>query len=614
LYFFKPFPQAPNRPYQIWSQGESENNRHWIPCYDKPDDRLTTEIIVYSPKGFQVISNGNLVEKKVVQHLPFGISRKKAFPQAKGWLKWHFLQSKPHVTYLISLIIGKFAKKEDLYIKGKRKIPLAYYVPPDWEQWAHFSFENTKKMIGFFESFTKTPYPWPKYDQTTVWDFIYGGMENTGATTLNMYTLHRKEAHKDHKSDYLVAHELAHQWFGDYITCKDWSHIWLNEGFATYFTYLWAEYYEGKSRFFYSMEQNNRGYISTTTHEKWKSFQLKKNTPIDLAFSNRAYTRGAAILHMLRFVLGDKGFQKAIQEHCRRNRLASVTSEDFRAACEEATGKDLSWFFQQWVYGAGYPEFKVRYHWNEETSQAVLTVEQVHAFTPARNLFITPMLIELIGPNYRIKRRIWIFQKKQTFTYSLPGPPQIVDFNRHGWILCKVDFPKVFSLLQNQLLYDPDSLGRWRAARDLGDFGDKNLPLFQKAFAKEKMDFVRREILSQVLKGLTQKKMPLAQVFPFLLQALKDKDNRVKESAIMGLSYFPHQKKKVISILEKILQTSQNGDILAKAAYTLAKVEGKKAFPLLVELLKRYSHREVIKSSIFRAFQEWKDPRAIPIL
>ena len=236
LYFLRPDEAYPNRPRQVWSQGEDEDSRHWFPCYDYPNDRVTSEVVVTVPSRYIAISNGRLLEVRE------GEDATKTY---------HWRQEQPHATYLVSLVVGEFARIED-EVDG---IPVEYYVPPGREEDARRTLGQTPDVLRFFSETTGVPYPWDKYAQVTVADFIFGGMENTTATTLTDTVLHDQRAHLDFSAVALVAHEAAHQWFGDLLTCRDWSHAWLNEGFATYFELLYKEHHEGADEFVYARMQ-----------------------------------------------------------------------------------------------------------------------------------------------------------------------------------------------------------------------------------------------------------------------------------------------------------------------------------------------------------------------
>jgi aminopeptidase N len=246
LYFIRPDKDYPQRPLQAWSQGQDEDNRYWFPCFDYPNAKSTSEVIATVPARMTVLSNGSLVEDR--EH---------------GELRTvHYRQDVPHSSYLVTLVAGEYSHSRE----PAGDIELHYFVTPGREADAPRSFANTAKMIALFAEKTGRPYPWKRYSQITVSEFIFGGMENTSATTLTDQTLHDARAHLDFSSEPLVSHELAHQWFGDLLTCRDWSHGWLNEGFATYFELIWQEFNEGRDEADYYRLLDQEAYIEEDAH------------------------------------------------------------------------------------------------------------------------------------------------------------------------------------------------------------------------------------------------------------------------------------------------------------------------------------------------------------
>ena len=206
--------QSPS--YQAWTQGEAAESRYWFPSIDTPQVKFTLDIEISAPHGYTVISNG-ILQSKVMKD---------------KFIIWNYVEKKPLPSYLVSVVIGTFSQYEAKY----RDVSLNYYWPEEIkEEDAMLTFSETPQMLKFFEEYFGTNYPFQKYSQTAVDNFEFGGMENTTCTTLTRRVLHDKPVSKDYRNDiFLVIHELAHQWFGDMVTCKDWPHIWLNEGFATY--------------------------------------------------------------------------------------------------------------------------------------------------------------------------------------------------------------------------------------------------------------------------------------------------------------------------------------------------------------------------------------------
>ena len=273
----------------LFTQGEDIEARHWFPCFDAPNEKFSSEIVCRVPTEMTVLSNGKLLSEKT----------------ESGLKVVHWRQEKPHVSYLISLVAGHFKKVEDQY----KDIHLAFYTPASQIDYAENSFAETKEMMSFFEEEIGVKYPWEKYYQVVVQDFMWGGMENTSVTTLTDRTLFPKETENVRSSQGLVAHELAHQWFGDLVTCKDWSQIWLNEGFATYYAHLYNGHKDGKDEFLYGMYNSARGFINRSVAEDSRPMVFRRyDQPTDL-FGYLVYPKGAWVLHMLRTELGAELFQ-----------------------------------------------------------------------------------------------------------------------------------------------------------------------------------------------------------------------------------------------------------------------------------------------------------------
>ena len=297
LYFITPDAAYPHKPVQVWSQCQDEDARYWFPCFDAPNEKATTEMTVTVPQPYFVLSNGTLLST--------------TRDEAAGTITYHWLQDQPHSTYLMTLVVGEFSEHTEL-VDG---LPVQWYVTPGREDDGQRAFGDTPEMVRFFSQKLGVPYPWNKYAQIAVSDFIFGGMENTTATTQTDLTLHDARAHLDFSSNGLVAHELAHQWFGNLLTCKHWSHAWLNEGFATYFDALFHEHHKGTDEFRYYMHQNAKAYFrEDAEHYRRPIVTNVYKEPIDL-FDHHLYEKGSLVLHMLRYMLGDAAFWGSLQQY-----------------------------------------------------------------------------------------------------------------------------------------------------------------------------------------------------------------------------------------------------------------------------------------------------------
>ncbi|MDO8550667.1 MAG: M1 family aminopeptidase [Ignavibacteria bacterium] len=587
LYFFKPTKEIPEIPYQIWTQGEGENNRFWYPAYDMPDDKLTSEVLITVPSNLIAISNG------ILQNVKEEGSDK----------TFYWKMNKPYSNYLTTVIVGDYITVTE-EVRGTK---LEYNIPSEWVDKKDLFYGRTPQMINFFSDYM-SPYPYERYAQTTVQDFEWGGVENITATTLNRRILHDENAVPNYSADGLISHELAHQWFGDYLTCKTWGHIWLNEGFATYFTDLWYENEFGRDEFRYQRYLSNTEYFDIELKaEPLDSVKLKESEFIPAELSgDKAYERGAAILNMLRFILGDYEFQKAIKYYVNKYKNQNVTTEDLRITFEESSGKDLKKFFHQWIYGAGFPEFKVDYSWNESEKKVVLNVKQTQELFPAVGIFETPVLIEIVAGKQLIQDTIQIAGKENSFTFNIEQKPDLVMFNKYEWILCKVDFKKNFEELSYQLQYDDDVVGRICAAKELVEFGEKSIPVLNRTIKRE-LHYGVQVVVVESLKEIGGDN-----VLESLLLACDDEDARVREAAIKSLSIFTYEKVND-KLLEK-LESDDNYYVKGAALYSIGAVKHPDAKKILTDALKMDSHMNIIRRGIFEGFQKLGDPSILSLI
>jgi aminopeptidase N len=343
---------------QAWTQGETTESKYWFPCIDQPQAKYPREIEVLTPANFTVISNGTERSN----------SREEIMQDNKNGSKElvrHIWEEKiPNPAYLTSVVIGTFSRKDEEYVSSRsnRKIQLSYFWPLDFDQeYGLRNFQNTPKMIRCFEEFLDSPYPYDKYSQVTVEGFELGGMENTSCTTLTRNILCDKRGSLDYTSDDVISHELAHQWFGDLITCKDWPHIWLNEGFATYFEALYCEFSRGTDEFQNYMVQMSDSYLDEASTLYKRSIVTKVYKHSDDLFDSHSYKKGGCILHMLRNYLGDTIFKKCLKTYVDTYKTKTAETDDLRETFEHVSSQSLEQFFDQWVYGAGHPELDIEF-------------------------------------------------------------------------------------------------------------------------------------------------------------------------------------------------------------------------------------------------------------
>ncbi len=512
LHFILPSPAFPDRPLAIWTQGEAEETHHWLPCYDYPNDRATAEMIVTVDKPLFVLSNGVLAETK---------------PAPDNRITYHWKMDVPFVSYLITLAIGDFS----VYHDKVGTLPVDYYVARKVDEATARRFMGkTPRMIEFFGESIGKPYPYAKYAQVCVPDFG-GGMENISATTMTDMALHDEIADQESDFDGLVAHELAHQWFGDLLTCKDWSHLWLNEGFASYFAPLFSERDRGEDAFRVEMRDELQGYLAGDRQYRRPIVESRYESSDDM-FDMMTYNKGACVLHMLRGLVGDEAWWKGIRRYVAEHQLQVVETDDFRKAMEAASGKDLRWFFDQWVYRAGHPELKVRWRYETEDHTVRIRIEQTQKVDEQTPLFRLPTTIEIADGQDRIRTiPIVIDEARVDLILPMAERPRMVQVDPKGWLIKTLDFPKSDDENLYQLEHATCVLGRLEAARALSARSNRTRVALalNRAWKREKTPTVRRELVQLMANG--QGSMRTA-----LLEAAKDPEAKVRVAAIAGLA------------------------------------------------------------------------------
>ena len=356
---------------QSWTQGETWESKYWFPCIDDPQVKYPREIHITVPsEDYIVISNGmsdDLQKKTAVLELDNNIKK----------IKWIWNEPNSNPAYLTSVVIGKFFKKNIDYDDGR--ILLQYFWPLDiTESKAMLTFEETPNMIKFFEEYFETPYPYKKYSQVTVDDFEFGGMENTSCTTLTRNILHDEKVLPDYTSDIeVVAHELAHQWFGNLVTCKDWSNIWLNEGFASYSEALYWEESRKQNEFLFKVHQDMTGYLDEANKLYKRPIVTRIFKHPDELFDAHSYLKGSCVLHMLRYHIGNTCFKNSLKEYLSTYKYNNAETDDFRRICEKVSGKDLQQFFNQWLFTKGHPLLEIEYSLNEDKNGKKIKIKIV---------------------------------------------------------------------------------------------------------------------------------------------------------------------------------------------------------------------------------------------
>lgn len=590
LYFVGPDEGYPEKPEQVWSQGEQEDSRYWFPCYDFPNERASSELIATVPADWTVIGNGELV----------GVTE----DPAAGTRTFHWRQDLPHVAYLMSLVAGRFAEVRDEF----DGIPVQYLVQPGREEDARRTLGKTPAMMAFFSEVTGRRYPYAKYAQTCVADFIFGGMENISATTLTDTVLHDERAHLDFDADGLVAHELAHQWFGDLVTCRDWAHAWLNEGFATYFEALFREHDRGLDEFRYELFRNAGAYFEEDARHYRRALVTNVfHDPMDV-FDRHLYEKGSLVLHMIRRLLGDDLWWKSIRHYVAVHSGQVVTTADLQRAIEEATGRNFDWFFDQWVYKAGHPELKVAYEWDDARKQAKLTVSQTQHTDNLTPLFRIPARVDFSVDGVTTPFTIEISEKEQSFYFPLADRPQMARFDPGNDVLKTLEFKRPKEMLLYQVRHDDDVIGRIDAAKALAKLGSPDVvPTLKEVVRGDAFWGVQAEA-ARALGSLRSEAARDA-----LLDCLSVEHLKARRGVVAALAEFLHDET-AAAALERIIR---DGDpsyyVEAEACRSLGKTKSSRAFEVLVFALGKESHAEVIRAQALAGLADLKDERALAV-
>jgi len=599
LRFIKPSPDDPTRPKQIWSQGESEYNHYWFPVYDHPNDFFTSEITATVEKPLSVVSNGRLLDTK---------------DNNDGTRTFHWKIDQPHASYLTSIVVGEYTPIVSEY----QGIPIITNVYPNEVKEGRVTAARLPEMVKFFSEKTGLKYPYPKYAQTTVRDFG-GGMENISATTQTDNMIHDARTELDSNTDGLQSHELAHQWFGDYVTCRDWSDIWLNESFATYFQAMWDEHKLGGDDFLYSdVKANQDAYLNAWRQGNRRPIVTKNYANPDSVFDTYAYPRGGAVLHMLRKTLGEDNWWRAINYYLRKYANQPVETEQFRIAIEESTGQAMDWFFDEWLYKMGHPIFRVTQNYEPSTKNLRLTVEQLQTIDatsqfPQVALFQTPVDIEIgTASGTRLERVQILPKKEQSFTLTVDSKPLLVNFDYHGTLIKEVQFGKTTAELAYQLTRDEDVLGRvWALSQLAGRVTAATTAEIEKqGIAAELANAVTRDkfwgVRLEAATALANLKDPGARTA--LVAATRDPNARVRARAVTSLA--SSKDPSLASLYEKLLSDPSYAVIKA-AASALGETKSPGAYEALAKLLNIPSWRGNIGASALSGLAALEDKRAL---
>ncbi len=579
-----------DRLHDLWTQGETESTRYWIPTYDYPNDKTTWEIYVRVPKGQKALSNGRLVGTTPVD----------------GNVEWHWALDEPASTYLMTVSAGTYTILRDKW----HSIPVDYWVYPDSVAAGWRGFRMTPHAIDVFSAKTGVPYPWPKYDQIVAPNFIFGGMENVTATTQNdNEILHPAWAEPQAATDGLVSHELAHQWYGDYLTPRVWANAWLNEGFATFMEQIFQEAAHGAAPAALERIEAQRQSIEADrrarrpiVYDRWE------RDPMELFFSGHIYPKGATVLQGLRHALGDSAFWAAMHRYTIDHARANVVTADLERAFEQTTGRDFSTYFKQWIYGAGFPVLQISATYEPSARTVTFTARQVQPRDSLTGYFDANVDVEVLTDSGAVRGIVPLHGALSSATLTVRAAPRSYRWDKGRWLLQLYDFPRSTAMLAYQLQHDDDVTGRLEAADLLGERGGD--PTARSALAGATTGdaywAVRREAATGLAAfgGDTTAQMAL-------LSATRDSDSRVRTRAAHVLGAFPGADTE--DRLRELVSDSSRF-VRGAALIALAKLDTAAAVPLIEAALTHPSWNDIERHGALQALAVFRIPPPPPAL
>ncbi|MEK7728677.1 MAG: M1 family metallopeptidase, partial [candidate division KSB1 bacterium] len=594
--------QQNDKLFYVTTYGEGGLHANWLPIYNDVNDRFATEMLVTVPEPYVAISNGELLSSSA------NGARERTF---------HWLQKLPHPNYLISLYVGDFEKGELAPAFGK--IPLSYWVPRGKLSEGAFTFRNTTKMVEFFSTRFNFRYPWDKYDQLAIPDYAIGAMEHTGVTGHRANVLRSPNGplendvtfdtyYSSWTAEALISHELAHHWFGNTLTCRNLSFIWLNESFASYLMMLWDEESSGKDLLGLDLVFAKRQYfdfvrnqhmIRPLEHHYFDDANAIYNT-------EHTYFKGAVVLHMLRKVLGDENFFRALSYYLHKHEFENVESHDLKIAIEEAVGKNLDWFFGDWITGGGgHPIFEIGYRFMPERKLLALSVAQVQAHVQGQDLFTLPANVTITTSARTWQEQIWIDKASENFIFPCEEKPLMVSFDGEGELVAELRFNKAVEELAYQAAHDALS-GRMWAMNEMAErypTAPLTLKTLSEIIAGNSFWGVRAEAAKLLGKVRTSAAEAVA------AQALRTSAYQVRKGAVLALAQFgtatAEQK------LRQVIKSDADNDVVATAMVAVAQANPKLEADFIKAQMSRASWNDEIKIAGLRAWQRLASPALV---
>jgi aminopeptidase N len=570
------YDSSAERPAMVASDSWPYGIRHWFPCYDYPNDKAASEIIATVAAGNNVVANGRLVS----------VTEDKT----AGTVSYHWLQDKPHSTYLIFLAAAPYAVVED----HLGAVPINYWVYPQHAAQARRTFGKTPEMMAYFSSLFGYDYPWDKYDQVEV--PFGGGAESTSATAMGERVIIDERAEIDFPSLGIVSHELAHQWWGDLVTLRTWSEAWINESFATYCDYLYLEHALGPDEGAVNLLNKKNSYLQEARKTYIRPIVFDRYESPPNVFDSHSYPKGALVLHMLRFILGNEAFFRTLSAFLHENDFDVADTHDFMKAVKTVTGQNLDWFFEQWLYRPGHPVFEVIPDWDNTAGLLRLRVRQVQDRSRGIPVYRTPVRIGLITENGTRVHQVWIEDEDEVFEFQEAARPLLVRFDEGHFLLKELIFSKSREELLFQLQRD-DVIGRIEAASALARLAKENGTLVALKAAAEKDPFwAVRESALRALRQVGDQAL-----VPFFKGRCGDPHSRVRTAALAALGEF--RQPGMAAFFIKHFRQERSYVAQAEALKALGKTGDPAAEAFLKEAEKIPSFRNIIRDAARQALK-----------
>jgi aminopeptidase N len=590
-----------DEPRQVWTQSQDTDARAWLPCFDHPAEKQTTTTTIVVEAGLFALGNGALVSRE-------------PHPDGEAFT---YAQRVPHATYLLTMVAGAFSEIAQTH----DRLPVFYYVAPGREAEGERSFGKTPQMIDAFEAAIGVPYAYERYSQIAVADFIFGGMENTSATTQTDRTLHDERAHLDFSSDPLVSHELAHQWFGDLVTCRDWSQAWLNEGFATYFEAVWAEADLGWDEYQQTIFETVASYLEEDGERYRRPIVCNLyRDPIEL-FDRHLYEKGGAVLHMLRGELGWERMKRALRTYVRDNATRNVETIDLVRGIEHATGRNMRGFFDQWIGRGGHPELTIRAEWHADESRLAIEIEQKQTIDADHPAYTFDIDLGVVGEapasiardygdgpvGHETRVRLHVERAVESFSIRTPAKPGLIRIDPGAYVLGEVTFALDVDDLRSILVADPAPVARIRAAVALAK---SPASAARNALAQALGSEPFWGVAAEIAKVLGNAHAPFAR--NALLAARAHPHPKVRRAVASALGSY-----RDAEVADALIAMSEDASyfVAGAAAEALGKTRDARAFERLGALLDVPSWNATIASGTVRGLAALADERALaPLL